>query len=198
MTGSDSTLFGAGPKQLAFVRDVDDPSLIRISIGGTIGMSGLYSLGGGALDPATITPASGRVVYRLFLGANSGEWNRGGAVARRNARQIRIRVEAFPGSQAATGEFTANALIYLAMTRVPRRRAPAVTRVHEDDGHATQMHEIDYKDFGDDMQFVEVELDPNEAAVAEAGGMMYMDDGIEMETIFGDGSAAAGAASWAR
>src|ERR687898_346290 len=50
------------------------------------------------------------------------------------------------------------------------------------------MHEIDYKIFGDDMQYVEVELDPNEAMVAEAGGMMYMDDGIEMETIFGDGS----------
>lgn len=49
------------------------------------------------------------------------------------------------------------------------------------------MHEIDYKIF-DDMQCVEIELDPNEATVAEAGGMMYMDDGIEMETIFGDGS----------
>src|SRR6184192_1253785 len=50
------------------------------------------------------------------------------------------------------------------------------------------MHEIDYKIYGDDMQYVEVELDPMEAAVAEAGGMMYMEDGIEMETIFGDGS----------
>ena len=50
------------------------------------------------------------------------------------------------------------------------------------------MHEIDYKIYGDDMQFVEVELDPQEAVVAEAGGMMYMEDGIEMETIFGDGS----------
>jgi uncharacterized protein (TIGR00266 family) len=50
------------------------------------------------------------------------------------------------------------------------------------------MHEIDYKIYGDDMQFVEVELDPNEATVAEAGGMMYMDDGVEMETIFGDGT----------
>ena len=50
------------------------------------------------------------------------------------------------------------------------------------------MHEIEYKIFGDDMQFVEVELDPGEATVAEAGGMMYMEDGIEMETIFGDGS----------
>ena len=51
------------------------------------------------------------------------------------------------------------------------------------------MHEIEYKIFGDDMQFVEVELDPNEATVAEAGGLMYMADGIEMETLFGDGSA---------
>ena len=50
------------------------------------------------------------------------------------------------------------------------------------------MHEIEYQIFGDDMQYVEVELDPQEATVAEAGGMMYMDDGIEMETIFGDGS----------
>jgi uncharacterized protein (TIGR00266 family) len=50
------------------------------------------------------------------------------------------------------------------------------------------MHEIDFQIYGDDMQFVEVELDPQEAVVAEAGGMMYMEDGIEMETIFGDGS----------
>ena len=55
-----------------------------------------------------------------------------------------------------------------------------------------QMHEVDYRVFGDDMQYVEVELDPQEAAIAEAGGMMYMDDGIEMETIFGDGSASQG------
>jgi uncharacterized protein (TIGR00266 family) len=51
------------------------------------------------------------------------------------------------------------------------------------------MHEVDYKVFGEDLQYVEVELDPQEAVVAEAGGMMYMEDGIEMETIFGDGSA---------
>jgi uncharacterized protein (TIGR00266 family) len=50
------------------------------------------------------------------------------------------------------------------------------------------MHEIDYKIHGDDMQFVEVELDPQEAVVAEAGGMMFMDQDIAMETIFGDGS----------
>jgi uncharacterized protein (TIGR00266 family) len=57
-----------------------------------------------------------------------------------------------------------------------------------DRGTPTVAHEVDYEIFGDDMQFVEVELDPGETAVAEAGAMMYMDDGIELETIFGDGS----------
>jgi uncharacterized protein (TIGR00266 family) len=52
----------------------------------------------------------------------------------------------------------------------------------------TPMHEVDFRIHGDDMQYVEVELDPGEAAVAEAGGMMYMQDGIAMETVFGDGS----------
>lgn len=51
-------------------------------------------------------------------------------------------------------------------------------------------HEIDYKIIGNEMQFVEVELDPGESAVAEAGAMMYMDSAITMDTIFGDGSAA--------
>ena len=50
------------------------------------------------------------------------------------------------------------------------------------------MHEVDYEIFGSEMQFVEVELDPDEAAVAEAGAMMYMDGGIQMQTIMGDGS----------
>ena len=49
-------------------------------------------------------------------------------------------------------------------------------------------HEIDFRIYGDDLQFVEVELDPGESAVAEAGAMMYMTSGIELNTIFGDGS----------
>ncbi len=53
-------------------------------------------------------------------------------------------------------------------------------------------HEIDYKLHGDDMQFVEVELDPNETVIAEAGALMMMEDGIRMETVFGDGSQGGG------
>ena len=49
-------------------------------------------------------------------------------------------------------------------------------------------HEIDFKIYGEELQFVEVELDPGESAIAEAGSMMYMTSGVEMNTVFGDGS----------
>lgn len=51
------------------------------------------------------------------------------------------------------------------------------------------MDVVDYEIKGSEMQFVEVELDPGEAAIGEAGSMMYMDAGIDMDTVFGDGSA---------
>ena len=49
-----------------------------------------------------------------------------------------------------------------------------------------QCHEVDYKIIGDDMQIVEVELDPGETIVAEAGAMNYMDDGITFEAKMAD------------
>ncbi|MDO9316197.1 MAG: TIGR00266 family protein [Burkholderiaceae bacterium] len=54
------------------------------------------------------------------------------------------------------------------------------------------MDVVDYEIKGAEMQFVEVELDPGEAAVGEAGSMMFMDAGISMDTVFGDGSASTG------
>lgn len=51
-----------------------------------------------------------------------------------------------------------------------------------------QNHEVDYFLHGEEMQCVEIELDPQETVIAEAGSFMFMDDGIEMQTIFGDGS----------
>ncbi|MGE7773698.1 TIGR00266 family protein [Chitinophaga caseinilytica] len=51
-------------------------------------------------------------------------------------------------------------------------------------------HDIDYKIHGEEMQIVEIELDPNESAVAESGSFMMMDQEIKMETLFGDGSGA--------
>jgi len=49
-------------------------------------------------------------------------------------------------------------------------------------------HEIDYRIHGEEMQCVEIELDPQETVIAESGSFMFMDDNIEMATVFGDGS----------
>ena len=54
------------------------------------------------------------------------------------------------------------------------------------------MDVVDYEIKGSEMQFVEVELDPGEAAIGEAGSMMFMDAGIGMDTAFGDGSKSQG------
>lgn len=49
-------------------------------------------------------------------------------------------------------------------------------------------HEIDYKIYGEELQFVEIELDPGETAIAESGAFLMMEEGIQMQTMFGDGS----------
>ena len=64
--------------------------------------------------------------------------------------------------------------------RVPLPTAPAPA--------ASQSDEVDYQIFGSEMQFVEIELDPGESAVAEAGAMMYKEQCVEMDSLFGDGS----------
>ena len=51
-------------------------------------------------------------------------------------------------------------------------------------------HEVDYEIIGDDLQMVEIELDPGETVIAEAGAMNYMEEGINFEARMGDGSAA--------
>jgi len=53
-------------------------------------------------------------------------------------------------------------------------------------------HEIDYKIYGEELQCLEVELDPNETVMAEAGSFMMMEQDVKMETIFGDGSSQQG------
>jgi uncharacterized protein (TIGR00266 family) len=55
-------------------------------------------------------------------------------------------------------------------------------------GVSARAHEIDYELYGEDMQYVEITLDPGEACIAEAGAFLYMEPGIQMQTIFGDGS----------
>jgi uncharacterized protein (TIGR00266 family) len=67
---------------------------------------------------------------------------------------------------------------------------PVAGRTEQEAMSQARNDEIDYRIVGEDMQFVEIELDPGESAVAEAGTMMYKDAVVRMETVFGDGSAA--------
>jgi uncharacterized protein (TIGR00266 family) len=59
-------------------------------------------------------------------------------------------------------------------------------------GRRGKSDEIDYKIFGSEMQFVEIELDPGESAIAEAGAMMYKNSAVDMQTVFGDGNEESG------
>lgn len=59
-------------------------------------------------------------------------------------------------------------------------------------GRRSRADEIDFKIHGQEMQFVEIELDPGESAIAEAGAMVYKDASVEMNTIFGDGNESGG------
>jgi uncharacterized protein (TIGR00266 family) len=101
----------------------------------------------------------------------------------------------------ANGTIDASTLLFAegmtnwtALNEVPEFRGGAVPRA----GAAPppvpgrRAHEIDSKIYGEDLQFVEIQLDPGESVVAEAGGMMYMTAGVDMETVFGDGSAQQG------
>ena len=78
----------------------------------------------------------------------------------------------------------------VAMVQQAGQSVPASNQMQKDGIVFTRADVIDYEIFGDDMQLVEIELDPGESVLAEAGAMNYMDARIKMETIFGDGSGA--------
>jgi uncharacterized protein (TIGR00266 family) len=98
----------------------------------------------------------------------------------------------------ASGTIDASTLLFAeemsnwtALNEVPEFRADASgtgVRMSPPPVPGRRSHEIDSKIYGEDLQFVEIQLDPGESVVAEAGSMMYMTQGIEMETVFGDAS----------
>jgi hypothetical protein len=103
--------FGNGPKHLAFVRDVTDPSRVRISIGGTLSIAGAYYVQSGATDPADVSTSSGRVAYQLFI-VPQAQLPAAMMMVQLLAED-RIRVEAFPAGTPLTTEFTGAALPYI-------------------------------------------------------------------------------------
>jgi len=78
---------------------------------------------------------------------------------------------------------------WVLMSQVPELQVSGMSGMNPPPfGDRCLADEIDYKILGSEMQYVEIELDPGESAVAEAGAMMYKDGTVQMETIFGDGS----------
>jgi hypothetical protein len=108
---ADSPYVDAGSRELAFVRDVDDPSAVRVSIGGTLSVMGVWAIPADATDPANVTIASGLVSYRLvFLNSPAPA---AGVLLVQLLDTARIKVETFPGSSAAPSGFTGAASIYV-------------------------------------------------------------------------------------
>ncbi len=104
--------------------------------------------------------------------------------------QAREHVRQKPNSMAWREGFTTWLPIHQIVelnTSTSSIRPPAINTVSTGIKRAD---EIDFKIFGTEMQFVEIELDPDESAVAEAGAMMYKDKSVSMSTVFGDGSEA--------
>jgi uncharacterized protein (TIGR00266 family) len=75
-------------------------------------------------------------------------------------------------------------------TLAPAAAVPAVPPPAARKAGQRNADDIDYRIFGSDMQFVEIELDPGESAIAEAGSMMYKEADVKLDTVFGDGSQA--------
>lgn len=96
--------------------------------------------------------------------------------------QARLNPDGFAWREGYTGWVPLNQVAEFSRRPEPSVAPPPVNVRTSD--------EIDFKIFGTEMQFVEVELDPGESVVAEAGAMMYKDPSIQMQTVFGDGSSA--------
>lgn len=99
------------PKNLAFVYDYYDPSLVRVSIGGTIAKPGVWGIEPSAPRPETVSVESGKVSYRLMYTESTTVQS--GLMIVQMLDDKRIRVEVFEGSHASTADFDTNAQIYL-------------------------------------------------------------------------------------
>lgn len=109
-----------------------------------------------------------------------------------NLEQARNKASANPDGHAWREGFTGwLPIVEVAELRRPSPAAPLPERAPSAAPRSTRADEVDFVVRGHEMQFVEIELNPGESAVAEAGAMVYKDPAIELETIFGDGSRSA-------
>lgn len=109
---ADSMNVENGPKHLAFVRDVKEPSQHRIAIGGSLSIPGAFWLADGVTDPADVVPATGRIGYVLFT--NPGRVGSGaGVIIVQMLSGTRIQVETFPPGTPLTTPFSGASLFYV-------------------------------------------------------------------------------------
>ena len=109
---NDSMNVVNGPQHLAFARDVWEPTQLRVAIGGSLSIAGGFWLEEGALDPAEVTPSTGRVGYRLFNNAIRAGTGDGTLIVQMVAPD-RVQVETFPAGTPLTTTFTGASLFYV-------------------------------------------------------------------------------------
>ncbi len=123
---------------------------------------------------------SDKLWYVAVAGQQQGPMSAGDVVNGIRAGRFGREAHIFAEGMAAWGSIASEPAFAAAFASAPTSVPPPPGRM--------AAHVIDYEIFGEEMQFVEITLDPAESCIAEAGAFMYMDPGISMETIFGDGS----------
>ena len=103
--------FDNGSKHLSFARDVADPDRIRISIGGSLSMTGAYFVHAGAADPADVSTSSGLVAYQLFFSPQAQM--RAGVLLVQMLADDRLKVEAFANASTVPSDFSDRAMSYV-------------------------------------------------------------------------------------
>ncbi|MBI2212334.1 MAG: TIGR00266 family protein [Acidobacteria bacterium] len=128
--------------------------------------------------------------FVAVAGKQLGPWPTEEVVRRIHNGEISREAHVFAQGMAGWEPIASRAEFSGAFTR-PSAPAPAPAAMQAQwaaQASGQVAHEIDYEIFGEEMQLVEITLDPQEACIAEAGSFLYMEPGIQMETIFGDGS----------
>jgi hypothetical protein len=110
LAASATETFGNGFKHLAFVRDVSNPDLVRISIGGTLSITGAFYVQPNAPDPAAVSIDNGRIGYSLLF--NPAATVAAGTLIVQMIAGDRIRVQTFPAGTPLTADFT-DAITYV-------------------------------------------------------------------------------------
>ncbi len=124
--------------------------------------------------------------YIAVAGQQQGPFGKEDIINKIQAGEINGQTHLF--AQGVTPNWTPLAQVSEFAPHLGQTSAAAPPPVPDTGSGTRTSHEIDYQIFGDDLQFVEIELDPGETVIAEAGAMMFMEDGIDMEARFGDGS----------